>query len=135
MTIADLTELNLLVPELLNERQESVIAELSKRLKEADRIKKCSCIQPRRARPRINGLNGVRRGRVLISARPDRQRIVVRNRVVAIRRPLGQRKRTDRIYSCFVRSACFSRTGTSIVGNDLLRLTEGQSVFPRVASV
>jgi Phosphotransferase system mannitol/fructose-specific IIA domain (Ntr-type) len=39
MTLADFTELDLLVPELLNERQESVIAELSWRLKEAGRIK------------------------------------------------------------------------------------------------
>ena len=39
MTLADFTEPDLLVPELLNERQESVIAELSRRLKEAGRIK------------------------------------------------------------------------------------------------
>jgi len=39
MTLADFTEPNLLVPELLNERQESAIAELSHRLKNAGRIK------------------------------------------------------------------------------------------------
>ena len=39
MTLADFTQPDLLVPELLNERQESVIAELSRRLKEAGRIK------------------------------------------------------------------------------------------------
>src|SRR5271154_2415689 len=39
MTLADFTEPNLLVPELLNERQESAIAELSHRLKDAGRIK------------------------------------------------------------------------------------------------
>jgi mannitol/fructose-specific phosphotransferase system IIA component (Ntr-type) len=39
MTLADFTEPNLLVPELLNERRESVIAELSGRLKQAGRIK------------------------------------------------------------------------------------------------
>ncbi|HUK84110.1 MAG TPA: hypothetical protein VLZ12_15930 [Verrucomicrobiae bacterium] len=38
MTLADFSELNLHVPELLNERQESVIVELSKRLTDADRI-------------------------------------------------------------------------------------------------
>ena len=38
MTLAEFTELNLLVPELLNERQESVILELSKRLADAGRI-------------------------------------------------------------------------------------------------
>ena len=38
MTLADFTELNLLVPELLNERQESAIAELSHRLKDTGRI-------------------------------------------------------------------------------------------------
>jgi mannitol/fructose-specific phosphotransferase system IIA component (Ntr-type) len=39
MTLADFTEPNLLVPELFNERQESTIAELSNRLKDAGRVK------------------------------------------------------------------------------------------------
>jgi mannitol/fructose-specific phosphotransferase system IIA component (Ntr-type) len=39
MTLAEFTKPSLLVPELLNERQESVIAELSKRLADAGRIK------------------------------------------------------------------------------------------------
>jgi mannitol/fructose-specific phosphotransferase system IIA component (Ntr-type) len=39
MTLADFTEPNLLVPELLNESQESAIAELSHRLKDAGRVK------------------------------------------------------------------------------------------------
>jgi mannitol/fructose-specific phosphotransferase system IIA component (Ntr-type) len=39
MTLADFTEPDLLVPELLNERQESVLAELSHRLKDAGRVK------------------------------------------------------------------------------------------------
>jgi hypothetical protein len=39
MTLADFTEPNLLIPELLNERQESAIAELSRRLKDAGRVK------------------------------------------------------------------------------------------------
>src|SRR6516225_11383356 len=44
MTLADFTNLNLLVPELLNERQESVVAELSKRLAESACVKNaCVC--------------------------------------------------------------------------------------------
>jgi mannitol/fructose-specific phosphotransferase system IIA component (Ntr-type) len=39
MTLADFSQPNLLVPELLHERQESAIAELSKRLKDAGRVK------------------------------------------------------------------------------------------------
>jgi mannitol/fructose-specific phosphotransferase system IIA component (Ntr-type) len=39
LTLADFTEPNLLIPELLNERLESAIAELSRRLKDAGRIK------------------------------------------------------------------------------------------------
>lgn len=39
MTLAEFTNPNLLVPELLHERKESVIAELSKRLEESGRIK------------------------------------------------------------------------------------------------